>query len=102
MNFGFAYYRWEKIIFEVAPVVRWRTKYIENGYISDWDGTWTHFGCEPRERDKIDYLQIELTKENSDFVLDALRKIHAPGEERDGIISIYGYKTDIDYLPVGS
>ena len=85
-----------------APVVRWRTKYIENGYISDWDGTWTHFGCEPREWDKIDYLQIELTKENSDFVLDALRKIHAPGEERDGIISIYGYKTDIEYLPVGS
>ena len=38
------------------PLISWRTKNIENGYISNWDGTWTHFGCEPREWDKIDYL----------------------------------------------
>jgi hypothetical protein len=81
-----------------APLVRWRTKDIENGYISNWDGTWTHFGCKPREWDKIDYLQIELTKDNSDLVFDVLRKIHVPGEEHDGIISIYGYRTDVDYL----
>ena len=60
--------------------------------------TWTHFGCKPREWDKIDYLQIELTKDNSDLVFDVLRKIHVPGEEHDGIISIYGYRTDVDYL----
>ena len=34
----------------------------------------------------------------SDFVHDVLRKIHVPGEEHDGIISIYGYRTDVDYL----
>ncbi len=36
------------------PLISWRTKNIENGYLSNWDGAWTHFGCEPREWDKID------------------------------------------------
>lgn len=81
-----------------APLVRWRTKDTKTGYISNWDGSWTHFGCEPREWDKIDYLQIELTKDNSDLVFDVLRKIHIPGEVHDGIISIYGYRTDVNYI----
>ena len=81
-----------------GPLVRWRTKDVENGYISAWDGTWTHFGCEPREWDKIDYLQIRLTDENSDLVLSELKKIHVPGEVKDGIVTVYGYRTDVDYL----
>lgn len=80
------------------PLISWRTKDIENGYLSNWDGTWTHFGCEPREWDKIDYLQIRLTEENSDLVLSELRRIHVPGEIEDGIVTVYGYRTDVDYL----
>lgn len=37
-------------------------------------------------------------KDNSDLVFDVFRKIHVPGEEHDGIISIYGYRTNVDYL----
>ncbi len=80
------------------PLISWRTKDIENGYISNWDGTWTHFGCEPREWDKIEYLQIRLTEENSDLVLSELRRIHVPGEVEGGIVTVYGYRTDVDYL----
>jgi hypothetical protein len=70
----------------------------ENGYISNWDGTWSHFGCEPHAWDKIDYLQIKLTDENREFVLIELRKIHVPGEIADDIVTVYGYRTDVDYL----
>ena len=47
-----------------APLISWRTKDTETGCLSNWDGTWTHFGCEPRDWDKIEYLQIQLTPEN--------------------------------------
>ena len=80
------------------PLVRWRTKDTQTGYISNWDGTWTHFGCEPRDWDRIDWLQIKLTNENSDLVLGELRKNHVPGEVSEGIVTVYGYRTDADYL----
>ena len=60
--------------------------------------TRTHFGCEPREWDTIDQLQIELTRENTDLVLGVLRKIHVPGEVSDEVVTVYGYRTDVDYL----
>lgn len=81
-----------------GPLIRWRTKDTENGYVSPWDGSWTHFGCEPREWDRIDQLQIELTGENTGLVLGVLRKIHVPGEVSDEVVTVYGYRTDVDYL----
>lgn len=83
---------------DTSPLIRWRTKDKENGYISNWDGTWSHFGCEPRDWDRIDYLQIKLTEENREFVLIELRRIHVPGEIADDIVTVYGYRTDVDYL----
>ncbi len=83
---------------ENAPLIRWRTCDIESGFVSDWDGTWTHFGCEPREWDKIEYLQIRLTPENEKYVMDSLKRIHVPGTVEDGIVTIYGYRTDVDYI----
>jgi len=80
------------------PLIQWKTKDRENGFISSWDGTWTHFGCEPRDWDRIEYLQIILTDDNTDIVLRALHKIHVPGIIEDGIVTIYGYRMDIDYL----
>ena len=35
---------------------------------------------------------------NADLVLDALRRIHVPGEIADDIVTVYGYRTDVDYL----
>ena len=81
-----------------SPIIKWRTKDIENGYISNWDAAWTHFGCEPRDWDRIDYLQIQLTPENVSYVMASLKKIHVPGTVEDGIVTIYGYKTDADYI----
>ena len=60
----------------------WRTKDICTGYISDWDGTWTHFGAEPREWDKIDQLQIRLTPENKECVMKSLKQIYVPGTKK--------------------
>ena len=73
------------------PSVMWRTKDIESGYISDWDGTWTHFGNELRNWDKIDYLQIRLTPGNREFVLRCLKQIHVPGIVEEDIVTVFGY-----------
>ncbi len=80
-----------------SVLIRWRTKDI-NGYLCSWEGTWSHFGCEPRNWEDIDYLQIKLTFENKDYVLEKLRSIHVPGEIKDDIVTIYGYRTDVDYI----
>ncbi|MCR5806908.1 MAG: hypothetical protein K6G68_07735 [Oscillospiraceae bacterium] len=83
-------------------MVRWRTKDIETGYVTGWDATWTHFACANADGktgwDKIEYLQIQLTPENTDYVLDVLRHIHVPGDVSDNIVTVYGYRTDVDYL----
>ena len=80
------------------PMVRWRTRDLETGFISRWDGTWSHFACEPKDWAYIDYLQIELTQENKKFVLDELRRIHVPATVSEEIVTIYGYRQDVDYL----
>lgn len=93
--------KWNEILqafYNSEPVVMWRTRDIETGYLSNWDGCWSHFGCEPRDWDMIDYLQIKLSPQNREFVMNTLRQIHVPGEIADDIITVYGYRTDIDYL----
>ncbi len=76
----------------------WRTKDAETGYLSSWDGTWTHFGCEPREWEFIDYLQIQLTPENQELVIKILKQVHVPGDIDKNIVTVYGYKSDVDYI----
>lgn len=78
--------------------IYWRTKDTETGYLSSWDATWSHFGCEPHEWKFIDYLQIQLTPENKEFVISTLKLIHVPGNIVDDIVTVYGYKNDVDYL----
>jgi len=80
------------------PLIQWRTKDRENGYICSWDGTWTHFGCDARNWERIEYLQIRLTYENKEIVLKSLHKIHVPGIVEDDVVTIYGYRMDVDYL----
>lgn len=81
-----------------APLIMWRTRDIETGCLSNWDGTWTHFGCEPRDWDKIEYLQIQLTPENKTYVMECLKRIHVPGTVENGVATVYGYRTDVDYI----
>ena len=79
-------------------IVRWRTKDIVNGFLSSWDATWTHFGCEPREWDKIEYLQIQLTEYNREYVIDTLKRVHVPGIIDNDIVTVFGYRQDVDYI----
>ena len=32
------------------------------------------------------------------FVLDALKRIHVPGEIQGNIVTVYGYRQDCDYI----
>ncbi|MDM8202021.1 DUF6678 family protein [Allofournierella massiliensis] len=79
-------------------LIRWRTKDLRTGYISNWERSWTHFGCAPRNWESIDYLQIELTTKNQEFVLQELKKIHVPGTISNGVATIYGHRQDVDYI----
>lgn len=81
-----------------TPLVRWRIKDLKSGFTSDWDGTWTHFACEPKDWKYIDYLQIELTRENADFVLQQIKRIHVPGTVSEKAVTIYGYRQDVEYI----
>ena len=93
--------KWNEIFqafYNNGCIVMWRTMDVENGYLSNWDASWSHFGCEPREWDKIDYFQIKLTPENKTLVIDTLKRIHVPGEIADDVITVYGYRADIGYL----
>ena len=79
-----------------GPVIPWTTRAL-NGYEYS-DNTWTHFGVGMEESREIDWLRITLTPENREFVLEALRKIHVPGEVLADCVFVYGYRTDVDYL----
>ena len=79
-----------------GPAVPWTTKSLDGDIYRD--NTWTHFGVGMERSKEIDWLKIELTPQNRDFVLDALRKIHVPGEVREDCVFVYGYRADVDYI----
>ena len=33
-----------------------------------------------------------------EYVIAVLKKIHVPGTVKDGIVTVYGYRTDVDYI----
>ena len=77
--------------------VFYRTK-ERNGYISAWSNEWELFGSQFPFWKDLEWLQIQLSGENRQFVLDALRRIHVPGEIQDNIVTVYGYRQDCAYL----
>ena len=82
----------------VPVIIRWRTKDYINGFLSEWESTWTHFGCEPREWETIDYLQIELNNDNRSLVIEQIKKIHVPGIISNNVLTIFGYRQNVDYI----
>lgn len=96
--------KWEKIrvsMYHFPHNVQWRTKDIESGYISPWDGEWFyHF--KDREYKSIEWLEIKIdSKEIRDEVRSILSNIHVPGVTYDDRIRVYGYVeigSYIDYL----
>lgn len=84
---------------ELSP--RWRTRDIENGYVSEWDAEWFyHFPAGGYET--IGWVEIEVTSdEQRRRVLAELRRIHLPGRELKHGYLIHGYAPigdAIDYL----
>ena len=79
-----------------GPAIPWTTRSLEGDTYSD--SSWTHFGVGMENSREIDWLKIELTPQNREFVLEALRKIHVPGEVLAECVYVYGYRKDVDYL----
>lgn len=97
--------KWEELrfaMYELGPLTpKWRTRCIENGYVTSWDREWFyHFregGYEVTE-----WVEIEVTSQEQDTaVYQALSRIHVPGESVANGYRVYGYVPvgmSIDYL----
>lgn len=92
------YYGYECAQDETLRSIRfpWTTRSVD-GYVYS-DNTWTHFGVGMENSKEIDWLKIELTPENREFVLELLRKIHVPGEVQENCVIVYGHRMDVDYI----
>lgn len=77
--------------------ILYRTK-ATNGFVSRWSNEWENFGSQFLWWKEFEWLQIRLTDENRQFVMDILRRIHVPGEIQDNIATIYGYRQDCEYI----
>ena len=91
--------KWEEIrmaMIEKSNVIRWRTKDLITGYVSEWDAEWFyHFRL--GGYDTIEWLEIEtVNSQIKDEIIKELKKIHAPGIVMEKFIMIYGYKKDND------
>lgn len=75
-------------------IINWTTKTVD-GFIYS-DNTWSHFDCDSYK--DIEWLKIDINEKTAKIVIDALRKIHVPGEVFDDCVYVYGYRTDIDYI----
>ena len=82
---------------ENSVVIPWMTC-TTDGFIYGWDETWTHFWGEDDTGKEIEWLKIKLTPENRKVVLAILKRIHVPGEVTEHEVTVYGYRTDVDYV----
>lgn len=83
----------------------WRTKDIETGYISLWDGEWFHHFKLDGDKESyktIEWLEIRFDDEEiKNQLLKMLKEIHVPGEVLSNTIKVYGYikeGTFMDYI----
>ncbi len=96
--------KWEEIrvaMYNCPYNVQWRTKDLESGYISPWDGEW-YYHFKDGGYKTIEWLEIKVeTVEIRDEVRTILRNIHVPGVACDNVIRVYGYGevgSFMDYL----
>jgi hypothetical protein len=93
--------KWNEVrlaMYNLPYIIKWRTKDAKNGYISNWDVEWYyHFMIGGYKT--IEWLEIELTQETKESVLNELKKIHVPAEVLESSVKVYGYKDgNVDYL----
>ena len=75
----------------------YRTKEI-NGDVTYWSNEWEIFGSQFLWWKDLEWLQIRLSDENREFVVDTLKRIHVPGEIEGNIATVYGYRQDCAYI----
>jgi hypothetical protein len=70
---------------------RWRTRDLDTGYLSAWDGDWYyHFRVGGYRA--IEWVEIAVgSEEQRRAVLGVLIRVHVPGEETVGGFRVYGY-----------
>ncbi len=70
---------------------RWRTRDLETGYVSEWDGEWFyHFSV--GGYGTIEWVELAIAGERQrSAVLEVLRRIHVPGEETQNGFKVFGY-----------
>ena len=78
----------------MKTAIKWRTKDVKNGYISNWDGEW-YYHFKNGGYETIEWLEIS-TPNNiiKEAILNELKKIHIPSKIQEGSIMIYGYPND--------
>ena len=80
---------------------RWRTRDVESGYESAWDGEW-YYHFRGSGYATIEWVELEITSdEQCEVVLDRLRAIRVPGEVTGNGFRVYGYLPNdraVDYL----
>lgn len=96
--------KWKEIQREMYKLEKsplWRTKSVQNGYVSSWDGEWFYHFSE-RGFSDIEWLEIMIMNESESLiVLSLLRSIRVPGEKTVHGYKIYGYIPEgksIEYL----
>ncbi len=97
--------KWEELrlgmynLKDLSP--QWRTRDLENGYISHWEGEWFyHFKNGGYKT--IEWVEIKVeTKEQEKAILEIIKTINLPGKRVDSGFRIYGYITEgkeINYI----
>ncbi len=88
---------------KTAP--RWRSRDVETGHVSSWDGDWFYHFAEGGYRN-IEWVELRVRDSAElDSLHAALSRIHLPGERIDRGFRIYGCVQEgeaVDYIrPAG-
>ncbi|MCK6474280.1 MAG: hypothetical protein L6R28_21385 [Planctomycetes bacterium] len=74
---------------ELRP--KWRTKDVETGFISSWDGDW-YYHFRNGGYESIEWAEIRvLSPEQETVVFNELIAIHVPGERTENGFRVFGY-----------
>lgn len=94
--------KWEALRLEMYELKvsspRWRTKDLDTGYISPWDGDWFyHF--KDSGYNSIEWVELKIDS-NAQYekVLALLKQIHLPGSKSEHGFKIYGYVAKSQYV----
>jgi hypothetical protein len=87
--------KWDELRFAMYSLgekpPKWRTKDVENGYLSDWDREWYYHFREGGYK-TIEYLEIKVSDdEMRNIVRKALVTIHVPGRETENGFIVIGH-----------